>query len=440
MNLQQHGRVILVASHFLGAALCLTHVGCSGFIKHTVPADRLPPAVRGPAKSAKVPINFALLRQEPPPMHLVGPGDMLGIYVHGVVPAGIEAATPVLQPSGNGERSYYPPGGSIDVPNIGLPIAVQPDGSVLLPLIEPLPLQGLTLQQASDAIHKAYVEKAVVQPGREHVFVTLIKPRVHRVLVIREDVNASSPTLSGNNGVVPYAKRGDAHVVDLPAYENDILHALVATGGLPGIDAYNEAWILRAGNVDHGLIDQTKEHVDAGNDIQNVLRELQTQCEAIRIPFWLNPNEPLPFGLSEIVLRRGDVVFIQARTEFFYTGGLLRGGQVPLPRDHDVDVIDAISMAGGSVGRTTRWFLGVPRCAGPGFIIPPTRAFIIRQLPDGQQVPIRVDLAKAMYDPMQRIVIEPRDVVILKYKPGEMFGNVALNFVGLNFSLDQFLR
>jgi hypothetical protein len=41
------------------------------------------------------------------------------------------------------------------------------------------------------------------------------------------------------------AKRGTGKLVKLPAGENDVLHALAETGGLPGLDARNEIVIVR---------------------------------------------------------------------------------------------------------------------------------------------------------------------------------------------------
>ena len=39
-------------------------------------------------------------------------------------------------------------------------------------------------------------------------------------------------------------------LVKLKAYQNDILHALVQTGGLPGLNAKNEVKVLRASRAD----------------------------------------------------------------------------------------------------------------------------------------------------------------------------------------------
>jgi ATP-dependent protease HslVU (ClpYQ) ATPase subunit len=54
-------------------------------------------------------------------------------------------------------------------------------------------------------------------------------------------------------------------------------------------------------------------------------------------------------------------------------------------------------------------------------------------MPDGRQLPIRVDLARAMTDQKERILIQANDVVMLQFKPGQAVFNGALNFVNFNF-------
>ena len=41
-------------------------------------------------------------------------------------------------------------------------------------------------------------------------------------------------------------KRGTGQTVSLPVYQNDVLHALAETGGLPGLDAENVIYVIRA--------------------------------------------------------------------------------------------------------------------------------------------------------------------------------------------------
>jgi hypothetical protein len=136
----------------------------------------------------------------------------------------------------------------------------------------------------------------------------------------------------------------------------------------------------------------------------------------------------------DILLYDGDVVFLPPRHDVFYTGGLLAAGQIPLPRDRDLDVVEAISLAGGSVGGPGGASAAVFRAgAGPGNIIPPTRVLVLRTLAPGRQVLIRVDLIRALHDPKERIVVKPDDVVMLYYKPHETAGNVMLNFFNFNW-------
>lgn len=424
----------------LALAACVIPSGCITLTHHAVPANRLPAHLSAESKACRVPINLALLRQHPPEAYLVGPGDVLGVYVHGVLPPRVEEATPLLTTSvGLLGRDYYPPNGSINTPNVGVPLQVDHQGVLPFPLTEPIRVSGLTLTQATEAVRKAVVDKGLIQAGRERVVVTLIKARVHRVLVMREDSASETPTLLRKD-LVPYTKHGSAHIIDLPAFENDVLHALAASGGLPGMDAYNDVWILRtSGQAGGDMLEGIRQRVVQGSNPETVVHDLQSTCTAIRIPLWVAPNEPLPFRPEDIVLHPGDVVYLEPRdAEFFYTGGLLPGGRIPLPRDQDLDVVEAIAYANGAVGGPGGVSgLAVFRSgAGPGNIVPPTRVLILRKLANGEQLPIRVDLSKATRDPKQRILIQPGDVVMLHYKPGELFGNVAINFFNFNFILD----
>ena len=63
----------------------------------------------------------------------------------------------------------------------------------------------------------------------------------------------------------------------------------------------------------------------------------------------------------------------------------------------------------------------------------PTEVLVIRELPCGDQITIRVDLERALEDPSQRILIKPNDVVMLKYKLSEEVGNVFLSLLQFNF-------
>ena len=62
----------------------------------------------------------------------------------------------------------------------------------------------------------------------------------------------------------------------------------------------------------------------------------------------------------------------------------------------------------------------------------PTWLTVVRRTPGGGQVPINVDLAVALRDPRERIMVKPGDLLILQEKPTEAmtryFSQTFLNF------------
>ncbi len=92
-----------------------------------------------------------------------------------------------------------------------------------------------------------------------------------------------------------------------------------------------------------------------------------------------------------------------------------------MPRDSDLDVVQAILRIGGSIDSGD---LSTANIAGtlinPGIGFPSaTLVSIIRPTPDGGQVNIRVDLDRALIDPRERILIKPKDLLVLQERPDE---------------------
>ena len=422
----------------IAAATCLI-AGCAmkPCIMNTanaVPAYRLPCEFHKCSREGMVPIDLNLLSQQrPKDGHRVGAGDVLGVYVAGVLPAKVDDQAIIHSPV-NTLGGYYPPYGRILTPGTGVPVDVLSKGSIRLPLVGRLDLSEQTLDGAADTIRLAYEKAGVIQKERERVLVTLLRPRVQRVVVMREDAQAPVPQLIPKIAV-PYSKIGRGEVIDLPAYENDVLHALASSGGLPGIDAFSEVWIFRsrnAGSTDAAEIQ--RELKDAGSAEALAEKWEQSERQVVRIPLRVFPDEPLPFSEEDILLEDGDVVYLPPREiENFYTGGMLPGGKIPLPRDQETDILEAIALVSGSTGgpsTNTAIFR-----TGPGNVIPPTQALVVRKLPSGQQIRIRVDLNRALHDPNERILIQPEDQVLLFYKPGEFYTNLVLNFVGFTVNV-----
>ncbi len=414
----------------LGIA-CFVSCGCSSITsgRWAVPAHCLKTQEYWKPESPKVPLDLTLLRQEAPATYRIGPGDTLAVYIHGLLPPSLEQA-PVVQPATVSPSRYYPPVGVADLPALGLPLRVQDNGALLLPAVDPIVVEGLTIRQAYDRILAAYKAAGVLKADQVQMSVDLIKRRVYRVLVIREDVGADFPTLAAASQI-PYTKRGRGAVIDLRRGENDVMHALAATGGLPGQDAKAEVWVLRSPQQKD--LAQVATEVNEGANLEEVIQRVGPS-RTIRIPLRVYPEETLDLSPADVVLNSGDILFVPERQEFFYSGGLLPGRQIPLPRDRDVDVIEAIAMAGGAVGGP----LGAGGVYLPGktggYVFPPSRALVLRKLPCGQKLLIEVDLARAMHDPHERIKIVADDMVMLHFRPCELVGNMCLNWLSFGIS------
>src|SRR5207302_7333876 len=142
----------------------------------------------------------------------------------------------------------------------------------------------------------------------------------------------------------------------------------------------------------------------------------------VRIPLRQVPGAPPCFGPEDVVVYTGDVIFLEARDEdLFYTGGLLPPGVFVLPRDQDVDVVEAVSRVRGPLfngafgGNNLAGNLVAPGMGSPS----PSLLVVLRRTPGGGQVPIVVDLRDALRHPEERLLVQAGDVLILQEKPGE---------------------
>ncbi|HVW00687.1 MAG TPA: polysaccharide biosynthesis/export family protein [Planctomycetaceae bacterium] len=419
----------------LVAFVCLANVGCVNSLKNTVPAHCLPPDIVGPSRDDLQPINFTSLGQKAPPAHLIGPNDILGIYIQGVLGSS-ESLTP---------DTHFPPtygtsiSGNFTTPAVGMPVTVLSDGTIELPHVPPVPVAGMTLVQATEKIREVYTSEKLLQAGRDVINVTLMKARTIQVLVMREDSIMNWPILK-SQGSTLVVKRGSANSIDLPVYQNDVLHALTQSGGLPGSDAPNELWVLHGTNQNQW--DALTSVLDRPGDLSALTAQNPSgPTRVTRIKLKVYPGEPLDFLPEDVVLDTGDVVFLPSRdAEHFFTGGMLFGQQITLPRDYELDVISAISMAGGSPAGPPGWNSASSLFAGnggPGALIPPTRVLILRKLPEGGHITIHVDLKRALHDRSERIPIRAGDVILLQFTPGEVAANYLLNLFNFNASISR---
>lgn len=484
------------------AVLCLN--GCAAFHPVSgIPVKNVPAQFRAEPRSGKVPIDLSLLRQTPPAEYRVNSGDLLGVFVEGILakPGELPPVTVPNNPEAN--------------PSLGFPILVQDDGTISLPGFPELFVRGMTLREIRERIRQAYTEDNPLfrkAPDQEEalILVNLQRKRTYRVLVVRQE---SDQTTNGSGAPsqidLNVVRRGTGSVVQLPAYENDVLHALTQTGGLPSSKAENAVYIIRrrpqiiehtpvetptpshgtpaapqpqpmpsappisqvghstprphpnpqaafpnsvpSGPYQPALANPYNSYRGApphstGNTRESFSRPGYTirgqspspeqplnrmpgelflegsgldNSEIIRIPMRVYPGEHLPFTESDIILQDGDIVFVESReTEFFFTGGLLGGGQYVLPQNYDLDLLEALSIVQSQVNTSfnsnTRAIGGVS-ALNHDVTVGASKVIILRKDPSGCEIKIEVDLYDAVRDPSERILIKPGDYVMLQY-------------------------
>ena len=398
-----------------------TAVSASPFqrIVNSVPANQVqswqlvPPQSQATQESP----NFTNLRRSKPQSYLLDSGDVLGIFLEGVLGKSDESA-PI----------HYPPPGSDLGPSMGYPTLVLSDGTVSLPMVDRILVRGLTVQQAEAKIRSVYSGQNKtgqrILTDNSRVIVSLQRKRTIKVTVIRGDNSAAMAPLNSfrqdavNNRSDRSARSSTIH---LDAYDNDVLNALIATGGLPGLNAKPNATIYRARPA--GSYSSGQSAFPRSNNY-NPNASFPRSSATAQVPLRHSTMRPTYPGQhaqtrQNSVLRDGDLLVVDSKpTEVYYTGGLLRGGEHLLPRDKSLSVIDAIALAGGPVASTINRF-GISR-------LPPTELNIVRNNPQQGQVNIRVDLNRAYNDPSQRILVAPGDHLILRYKPAEQIGNFGI--------------
>jgi hypothetical protein len=415
--------LVALASAFGGATGCaaLTNPAAEG-----VPARRVPAELLAPSKAGEQTVPLTLLRQPPPREYRLAAGDVLGVYVEGFlgernVPLPVHVG-PLVQ---GREQRRLPPA-------LGYPVPVQPDGTVDLPVAGAVAVQGLSLAEARQAIRALYVRQRLLKAETANVLVTLLQPRQYAVLVLRQE---GSGFTAGPDGLISGGKRGTGFEVDLAGYENDVLHAPARTGGLPGLDAYNEVVIYRDcfyDGTDRPLLLHQFGGVRADRD---PLRAVGLGARVTRIPLRLPAGQAPCVRPEDVILGSGDVVFLEARDDqLFYTGGLLPPAAHVLPRDHDLDVLAAVALVRGPLyngafgGSNLSGDLVRPGIGNPS----PSQLTVLRRTPGGGQVPILVDLDVAVRDPAERLLVRPGDVLILQEKPEQAlaryFSQTFFNF------------
>jgi len=277
---------------FLGATCCGGCASLSNPVADGIPVRRLQDEVLGRPKADLKPVPLTLLRQREIESCKLDKGDVLAVVADEII-APANAPVPVRLPDQFNSNAA-----------LGYPVPVNDDGTISIARLPALNVRGKTLAEVEQLIKDAATGKnggpELVNLKNARVSVQLLQKRVYTITVVRED---TQPTpLTGQGGVLLGAnKRGSGFTLKLQAGENDVLHALNATGGPPGLDAKNEIVVMRGG---YDPADPAK--------------------STTRIPLRIYPEQQLTLTDADIVLKDGDVVLIETRestSEVFYVAG-----------------------------------------------------------------------------------------------------------------------
>lgn len=367
------------------------------------------------------------LRQRKEKSYRLDSGDVLGIFVEGVL-GDLNSSPPVL----------YPVAGSDLPPSVGYPIVVREGGQISLPLIKPIEVRGLTIMQAEAKIKTAYQradsdENPILKDGTR-ILVSLQRKRTISVTVIRQD-NSSSYFQPGNTNRGSVTDRSDrsarGQTLQLAAGDQDLFNALIASGGLPGLNAKKGIRVSRAAEP---AANQYKaptqgpknESLSGGTPFP---RSSEQRSSTGGQGFRLSKSDSY-HAKSNVYRARGgiqqlevgDVVVVEAKpTEVFYTGGMLGGGEFAIPRDQPLDVLSAIAVAGGAVGaaRSTARVTGIAA-------FPPSELIVLRNSPIYGRYNFCVDINQAIANPAMRAQVLPGDTLILRHSPAERVRNIGV--------------
>jgi len=300
-------------------------------------------------------------------------------------------------------------------------VDVMANGMIHLPLIGSIEIGNLNLLEAQEKIVAAYDDGYLVNP---HVNITLIEKRSTRVLVLGQ------------------VKNPGTHL--LPQYENDVGHALAMAAGFTE-DAANYIEVHRRSFNGAPLHPVPTVYQEGYPMRLPPIIPPSSEClPSVQSPSILRINlrghDVNQIRLEDIVLSPGDTVVVpNRRHEVFYVVGRLSqtntvrfsvgnrdrelGVGLILPRDRDIDVVTAVSMA--------------------GYIDPidsPTTVTVQRNREFEKPLLIHVDLIRARYDARETVIVIPGDIIYLnpdliasfptcsRFRIRDSFGSVC--FVG----------
>jgi polysaccharide biosynthesis/export protein len=351
-----------------------------------IAASTLPEGYRVPVKTFSHTVNYAMLTAAPPAEYLLSYKDLLRVEISDLAPANTRTSPSDRPSATNNVNPFITP----------VEVRVSDQGTILLPLVGSISVDGLTLEQARQAIAEAYSDGYINDPK---VGLTLVEEATNSIIVLGE------------------VKRPETF--KLPKFKSDVAHALAFAGGLTEfagdeIQVHRRRRVPQLANCPPPLQSAPDGMLPPPSQpLMNIPTDpmFMIQPEILRISLRSLYEEVITSDM--VTLMEGDVVIVPRRKdEVFFVVGRLNpaaavrfttgrdnrdlGNGFLLPPDRDVDVVTAVAMA--------------------GYIDPidsPTTVSIHRTLVDGSPTMIHVDLIKARYDRNENIFVRAGDIIYL---------------------------
>ncbi|MEL6105533.1 MAG: polysaccharide biosynthesis/export family protein [Planctomycetota bacterium] len=99
------------------------------------------------------------------PRFTIQPADILAVYIEGLLPY-----------NAPGQELTPPPISKLNSGAIvtGYPIAVAQDGTIALPLVDPIKVGGMTIREAEEAVRQVYIKQNILRPEKARPMMTLV--------------------------------------------------------------------------------------------------------------------------------------------------------------------------------------------------------------------------------------------------------------------------
>ena len=328
---------------------------------NVISATELPLEYRAEHRTGKPVVDLSVLARRSLDSDLIYPGDVLDV----TLVTGAESEPPE-----------------------SLPYRVTPDGTLDLPLVGSVPVVGLTLTGAENAIRKVSVEQRVYR--NPSITVLMNARQTDRVLVV---------------GAVKEPK-----VYELPRAGSDLLAAITAAGGLTE-EAGAVIEIRHPKSPGDGVQQAAFESVAAG--------EMPPAGASNSVHVNLDDAMSGNVGELDLGLHDGSVVWVKEhRPETIYVHGLVKqANEFEIPKGKALRVDQAIALA---QGRSMEFADTVH----------------VTRFVEGREEPIVIELSmkEAKTNRDENIVLMDRDVVSVEETPTTFTVDFLRNFFRIGFS------